>query len=60
MDTKNISNLIPLSEAATLTGYSVGHIRRAVKSGQINGWRRGKRLIVVDRDEVVENFFKRI
>ncbi|WP_328858155.1 helix-turn-helix domain-containing protein [Williamsia herbipolensis] len=57
---ETISDLIPLADAATLTGYSVGHLRRAVKAGEINGWRRGKRLIVVDRDEVMQHFFKRL
>lgn len=59
METTN-PDLIPLADAATLTGYSVGHLRRAVKAGDVSGWRRGKRLILVDREEILTHFFKRL
>lgn len=48
---------VSLIEAAAITGYSVGHLRKLAKAGILPAWRRGPRLILVDRaalDEFVK------
>ncbi|MGV9864542.1 excisionase family DNA-binding protein [Rhodococcus koreensis] len=45
-------SLITLREAAERTGFSADHLRRRVHAGELTGYRHGKRLILVDSDEI--------
>lgn len=38
-------NLIPLSEAAHLSGYSTGHLRYLVVNGLLSGWKIGRNYV---------------
>ncbi|WAM13935.1 helix-turn-helix transcriptional regulator [Rhodococcus sp. JS3073] len=44
--------LITLREAAERTGFTTDHLRKRVHAGELTGFRRGKRLILVDSDEI--------
>lgn len=44
--------LITIRDAAEQTGFTAEHLRRLVRAGDLTGYRRGKRLILVDSDEI--------
>ncbi|NKR45787.1 helix-turn-helix domain-containing protein [Rhodococcus hoagii] len=47
-----MNHLITLREAAARTGFSVDHLRRLVRAGDLAGYRRGARRIFVDPADV--------
>ena len=46
--------IITVTEAAELTGYSEGHIRYLVREEKIKGNRVGERMYLIDRASVVK------
>ncbi|PHV64631.1 hypothetical protein CSW57_22800 [Williamsia muralis] len=48
----NSVDKLTLKQAAERTGFSVEHLRRLAKSGDLPASRRGKRLIVVDQADL--------
>lgn len=47
-----MENMVTLIEASERSGLSVGHLRRLTHAGVLRGARRGKRLIVVNANDL--------
>jgi hypothetical protein len=50
------ANLIPLSEAAKLSGYSMGHLRYLISRGLLEGWKLGRNYITTE--EAIETYLR--
>jgi hypothetical protein len=52
MQSTNVTHRIAwsLSEVSIITGLSLGFLRKEVKRGNLKAQRKGRRVIIVDRD----------